>query len=363
MAKPIRVGIIGASAAGGWARDGHVPAVQGLDGLEFAAVAANSQKTADAAARAFGVTSAYGSGMDLIRAEGVDLVTVATRVPDHRELALAALAAGKHVYCEWPLGRGLAEAEEMAAAARAAGVHAAIGLQLRGNPVVRRARELVSSGAIGRVLSVSLYSATAGFGPIVPTPYLYLEEPANFANLVTIQGAHTVDLAIAVSGALADLSALATAQYPEIKAGEDGERRPRTTFDHLLLQSRLVHGGTLALEVAGGRPPETPFRLELTGERGTLRLDGGGARGFQSGRLTLSLDGVAQPVDEGELAAMPDAAANVAGVYAALRDDITSGTFTVAGFDHAVQLTRLVADQLESSRTGSRMLAAGWPER
>ena len=362
MAKPIRVGIIGASAEGGWAREGHVPAVQALDGLEFVAVATNSQKSAEASARAFGVPAAYGSGMDLIRAPDIDLVTVATRVPEHRELVLAALAGGKHVYSEWPLGAGMAETEEMAQAASAAGVHTAIGLQLRGSPVVRRARELIVSSVVGRVLSVRVYSATAGFGPDVPEPYLYLEAPENFANLVTIQGAHTVDLAIMVAGALEDLSALATAQYPEIKAGNTGERRPRTTFDHLLIQSRLVGSGTLSVEVAGGRPPETPFRLEVVGEAGVLQLDGGAARGFQSGRLRLSLGGVPQHVDEGELAAMPDAAANVAGVYAALRDDILRGTFTVAGFSHAVKLTRLVSDILSSSLAGSRAKAADWPE-
>jgi predicted dehydrogenase len=271
--KTLRVGIIGASAEGGWAREGHVPAVQGLAGLELVAVATNSQKTADAAAKAFGVPGAYGSGRELIRAGGIDLVTVATRVTDHRELVLAAIDAGLHVYSEWPLGRGVAEAEEMAAAARRAGIHAAIGLQLRGSPVVRRARDLIASGALGRVLSVSTYAATAGFGPDVPAPSLYLEDPANFANLVTIQGAHTIDLAIALAGALGEASALATAQYPEINP--DGERRQRVTFDHLLVQGRLAAGGTVSAEVAGGRPPATPFHLEVVGERGILRLDGG----------------------------------------------------------------------------------------
>ena len=355
----LRVGIIGANAESGWARDGHVPAVQGLAGLEFVAVATNNQKTADASAEAFGVPAAYGSGMELIRAGGIDLVTVATRVPDHRELVLAAIGAGMHVYSEWPLGRSVAEAEEMAAAARKAGIHAAIGLQLRGSPIVRRTHDLIASGALGRVLSVSTYSATAGFGPDVPAPFVYLEDPASFANLVTIQGAHTIDLAIAVTGGLSDASALATAQYPEINAA--GERRQRTTFDHLLMQSRLAAGGTLSAEVAGGRPPETPFTMNVVGEKGSFRLDGGAPRGFQSGRLTLSRDGEAQHVDEGELAAMPDAAANVAGVYAALRDDIASRTFTVTGFDHAVRLTRLIDDLLASSAEGRRRDANDWP--
>ncbi len=355
----LRVGIIGASAEGGWGRDGHVPAVQGLPGLELAAVATNSRKTAAAAGKAFGVSAAYGSGMELIRAGGIDLVTVATQVPDHRELVLAAIDAGLHVYSEWPLGRSVAEAAEMASAARAAGIHAAVGLQLRGSPAVRRARTLIASGAIGRVLGMSLYSATAGFGPDVPAPFVYLEDPESFANLVTIQGAHTVDLAVALAGGVAEASALATARYSEIDA--DGKRRSRTTFDHLLVQGRLAAGGTLSAEVAGGRPPETPFVLDVVGAKGALRLDGGAPRGAQSGRLTLSLNGGLEQVEEGELAAMPAAAANVAGVYANLRDDIVNGSFTVPGFDHAVQLTQLITDLLASSQSGRRATGSGWP--
>ncbi|GJD50876.1 D-apiose dehydrogenase [Methylobacterium crusticola] len=360
MTKPLRVGIIGASAEGGWARDAHVPAVRALDGLELAAIATSRRETADASARAFGVAAAYGDALDLVRAPDIDLVTVAVRVPAHRALVLAALAAGKHVYCEWPLGRDAAEAEEMAAAARAAGVRAAIGLQLRGNPAVRRARALVASGAIGRLLGVSVSSATAAFGPDVPAGMLYAEEPGNGANLVTIQGAHTVDLAVAVAGALRDASALATTRYPSVRVG--GERAARTTFDHLLVQGRLAGGGTLSVEVAGGRPPETPFRLEAVGEAGILRLDGGAARGVQSGRLTLTRDGAVQPLDAAGPAGLPEAAINVAGIYAALRDDIAGGTSETAGFEHAARLTRLVEDLLASSRDGGRRPAGRWPE-
>ena len=362
MARTIRVGIIGASAQGGWARDSHVPAVKGLASLEFAAVATNSQATAAPAARAFGVPSALGSGLELARSPDVDLVAVCTRVPDHRDIVLAAISAGKHVYCEWPLGRDAAEAEEMASAARRAGVLTAVGLQLRCSPTVRRAQSLIASGAIGRLLSASAYSSTAGFGPNVPDPFLYLEEPANFANLVTIQGAHTVDLAVAIAGALVDLNALTTRQYPKIAAGADGGRRPRVTFDHLLLQGRLAAGGALSVEVAGGRPPEdTPFSLRLVGDRGVIDLDGGAMRGLQSGRVGLALNGARRAIDEGELASLPDAAANVGGVYAGLRDAIDGGSSVVADFDHAVRLTRLVTDLLASSETGARSTSRDWP--
>ena len=104
-----------------------------------------------------------------------------------------------------------------------------------------------------------------------------------------------------------------------------------------------------------------PFHFEVIGEVGSLALDGGAMRGFQSGRLALRLNGEQQPIEEGELSGLPETAMNVAGVYAALRDDIRHGSFTVPGFDHAVRLTRLVDDLLASSATGTRKPERDWP--
>ncbi len=355
MASCLRVGIIGANARGGWAADSHVPAVQGLHGLTLDAIATNRQDTADEAAHAFGTPKAYASGSALIADPDIDIVTIATRVPDHRALVLEAIAAGKHVYSEWPLGRGSAEADEMARAADAASVHHAIGLQLRASPAVRAALDLIKAGAIGRLLSVSAFSSSAGFGPDVPAPFVYLEDPAAFANLVTIQGAHTLDLVCLLGGAPIDLSALASRQFPEIRAGGDRVLRRRETFDHLLVQGRFEGGGPFAIEVAGGRKGDTPFYLDIMGERGSLRLDGGAPRGLQSGRIGLIENGHRVTVDEGELAAMPDAAINVAGVYATLRDDIRDDAGRGTGFGHAVRLSQLIESALVSSDEGRRV--------
>ena len=361
-AKPLRVGIIGASAERGWAKDSHVPAVQALAGLELVAVASGSPEKAEAAARAFGAKTGYAEARDLVQDPDVDLVTVAVKVPDHREIVLAALAAGKHVYCEWPLGCNLAQTEEMAAAADQAGVHVAIGLQTRQNPAAQKARELLASGAVGRLLSARIYSTTMAFGPKVESAMAFGEDAANGVTLVTIQGAHTLDFVVAMLGGLADISALITTQYPQIQIGDTSLPQPRTTPDHLLVQARLAEGGALSLEVAGGRPAAaTPFRLEVTGEIGILGLEGGAPRGFQSGRLQLTFNGQPVPVDEGELASLPDAAANVAGVYASLRDDILHGTRTTPDFHHAVRLARLVDAVLSSAATGVRQTIGDWP--
>ncbi|MET1083065.1 MAG: Gfo/Idh/MocA family oxidoreductase [Burkholderiales bacterium] len=361
MTKTLRVGIIGANARGGWAAESHVPAVQGLDGLELVAVATNKQETAEEAAHAFGVSRAYPNGLALITDPDIDVVTVATRVPDHRELVMAAIAAGKHVYSEWPLGPTSADADAMSRAADGAGIHHAIGLQLRGSPSVKAAIDLLRSRTIGRLLSISGFSSTAGFGPDVPSPFAYLEDPSNFANLVTIQGAHTLDLVMALGGTPARLSALTSRQFPTIRLGDDGAEHQRETFDHLLVQGQFGGGTPFAIEVAGGRKGETPFFLDVIGEEGKLRLEGGAPRGLQSGRIALLRNGEQVRMTDGEQSALPEGALNVAGVYAELRDDIRHDTRIVRGFDHAAGLTRMIEAVLRSSSEGRSIVAQGWP--
>ena len=200
MDDVLRVGIIGASAERGWAKISHVPAVQELPGLALHAVVGSSQASADAAARAFGIGIAHADAARLFRDPSIDIVAVAVKVPDHRALVLEAVAAGKHLYCEWPLGRHKAATPPRAPALPAAGVHAAIGLQARADPAVRQARRLVASGAVGRILSAHIVSTTMAFGPEVEPAMAFAEDPANGVTLPSIQGAHTLDRAALLGG-------------------------------------------------------------------------------------------------------------------------------------------------------------------
>ncbi|MFO1193633.1 MAG: Gfo/Idh/MocA family oxidoreductase [Rhodoferax sp.] len=118
--RRLRVGIAGLQPGRSWAARAHVPALRALSGLyEIAGVANTSRARAEAAAAACGVARAFGSVAELCASPDVDIVAVTVKVPHHRELVKSAIDAGKHVYCEWPLGNGLAEAEELAALARA----------------------------------------------------------------------------------------------------------------------------------------------------------------------------------------------------------------------------------------------------
>ena len=361
MSRVLRVAVIGASLERGWANQSHLPALRSLNGLELAGVSGKTQETADATAAAVGAQRGY-KGVDSMIADPlIDLITVAVRVPAHRELVLKALKAGKHVYCEWPLGRTVQESEELRDAATAAGVHVAIGLQTRMNPALRKAQELIEAGTLGRVLSARMYSGTVAFGPTVSESDSYLEDPASGATHLTIHGGHAIDAVVALLGKLDALDALGTIQYKRIDVEKGTRELERTIPDHLLIQARLDAGAGVGIEVDGGRQPsDTTFRFDITGERQSLTLAGGAAVGFQAGRLALLLDGKRQAVDEGELAGMPEAAANVGAVYAALRDDIAGNTRTVPDFDHAVKLSRLLRDVDRSANSGQRSRRADW---
>lgn len=353
MSKTLGVGIIGASAARGWAKDSHIPAVNGVKGLRLAAVAAGDEKKAHDAKEAFDAGAGYASGFDLIKDPAVDIVTVAVKVPDHRELVLAAIAAGKHVYCEWPLGKNVSEAEEMSGHATKAGVRTAIGLQMRSSAAVLHACKALQEGRIGRPLSARIVSNTAAFGPDVEQAMQFGEDPANGVTLVSIQGGHTFDLAMAVLGEVKSMSAMTTTQYPQVRIGDDPNLKPRSTSDHVFLMAQFVSSVPVSIEVAGGRPKDAPTIFEVTGTKGTLAIKGGAMRGVQSGRLKWFLDDEAQSIDEGTIASLPDAAANVAGIYALLRDDILNGTAKAPGFEHAVRLARFV-DAVLTSPTNHR---------
>src|SRR3712207_4633650 len=154
MAEKIRVGIVGATVTpggSGWGANAHVPALRALPDFALTAVCTAHEATAQASAGAFGAELAFHDVAELLAHPDIDPVAVVVRVPGHHRLVRSALEAGKAVFCEWPLGAGLAEAEDMANLARVRSASTAVGLQARSDPTFMYARELVQQGYIGEL--------------------------------------------------------------------------------------------------------------------------------------------------------------------------------------------------------------------
>src|SRR5437867_10524644 len=193
-AKRIRVGIIGANPDRGWAAQAHIPALKSLrDDFEITALSTTRRGSADAAGKLFGVPAAFDNHLELVNNPTVDVVAVTVKVPHHLELATAALDAGKAVYCEWPLGNGLSEAETLAALAKKKGVLAVAGLQARSAPAVAYVRDLVKQGYVGEVLSTTLVGAGMGWGPTVEPFNVYLNDRKNGATMLSTARRHAAD--------------------------------------------------------------------------------------------------------------------------------------------------------------------------
>src|SRR6266436_4820058 len=209
--KKIRVGIIGASPDRGWAADAHIPALKSLsDDFEITALSTSRRESADAASKLFGVPTAFDNHQDLVSSSAVDVVAVTVKVPYHLELATAALDADKAVYCEWPLGNGLNEAETLAALAKKKNVLAVVGLQARSAPSVAYVRDLIEQGYVGEVLSTSLVGSGMGWGPTVEPYNAYLNDRKNGATMLSIPLGHTADALCHCLGEVRELTATMT---------------------------------------------------------------------------------------------------------------------------------------------------------
>src|SRR5437764_1765767 len=179
------VGIIGVSPARGWAATAHIPALRALTNYEIRALSAHSAESARAAGEVFGVSAVFSDHEQLVSQPDIDMVAVTVKVPHHRELVSAALAAGKAVYCEWPLGRDLDDAKAMAALAAKQGVHTVVGLQGRQAPAVELVSDLVRDGYVGDVLSTTIVGLSIP-GDTVVTANAYMLDNTNGASLLTI---------------------------------------------------------------------------------------------------------------------------------------------------------------------------------
>lgn len=359
--KPLRVGIIGADTKASWAGAAHVPAIQANPALVLAAVATRHEESAKAAAAAFGAERWYANAYDLINDDSIDIVTVAVKVPAHRELVLAALAAKKAVYCEAPLGANHAETEEMAAAAKSS--HTAIGLQGRHNPSVRRAIEIIASGQLGRLLSAQVKATTFGFGPQSPSVYDYFNKAASGASFLTITTAHVLDIVEAVLGKITEVDARTELLWPEIELVDTGTVSRREIPDHVDIIAKTALGAAVSVQVlAGVAPEDAEFVLNIRGSQGSLTLMGNHLAGVQVGDLTLSSSTefappespIAHGLSPTAAGFWAGAAINVGEVYASLAKDLQLGTFNTPGFAQAAHSNRLISAVECAAQTGQR---------
>ncbi len=361
MADKIRVGIVGATVTqggSGWGEHAHVPALKALPNYELKAVCTSHEDTAKASAAAFGAERAFHRFSDMTAAPDVDLIVVCVRVPGHRDLVMAGLQAGKAVFCEWPLGKHLAEAEEMAGLATQRSLKTAVGLQARSEPAILYARDLIREGYVGEVLTANL--TTSAQAQLQRGPgRIWQGDRANGANTLTIAGGHAIDALCAVLGELAEVSARVSTRIPEWRNLE-GALVKVDAPDSINVIGRLTSGAEVSVNIAAVPSNPGGNRLEIYGREGALVISAKGALSLgpcqiQAGRGKEPMAAMPIPskyklVPEGTPAGQPY---NVAQAYARMADALRGGPSFDVDFTLAVQRHKLI-DAIERSSTTGR---------
>ncbi len=361
------VGIIGVNPTWGWAATAHIPALRALPNYEVRALSATSAEAARAAGEAFGVAAVFSHHDELVAQPDVDVVAVTVKVPHHRELVSAALAAGKAVYCEWPLGRDLDDARAMAALATEQGVRAVVGLQARQAPAIAFVRDLLSDGYVGEVLSTTMVGLSIP-GDVVIQPNVYMLDGNNGANLLTVAVGHSLDTLNHVLGEFADLSAVSAIRRPLITAEQSREQIVKTAPDQIAVIGTLTSGATASVHVREAVAGGVGFLWEINGTDGTLRITADAALPEIFPLTVAGVRGSGEPAELAIPAALTQKwpaltslegapAYNVGRAYAAFAADIDNGTHTVPDFADAVRRHEVIAAIERSAASGERVKA------
>jgi predicted dehydrogenase len=273
MADKIRLGLIGASVTGTWSARSHLPAAQTSSDMELTAVCTTRVDSAEAARRAWGARLAFDDYRKMIASPEIDAIAVVVRVPSHYPPTKAALEAGKHVYCEWPLGRTTAEAVELAALAKTNGLVTAVGLQARVNPAVMYMKEQVEAGFVGEVMAVHVSLMREGVLSR-PSHRTWQRDAELGANTLTIANGHTVDAMRFVSGDFNRLSAVVATQAKQWLDTGTNTWLDVTSPDNVLISGQLANSAVASVHIGAIPFGGSGYRMEIYGRDGTLVATG-----------------------------------------------------------------------------------------
>jgi predicted dehydrogenase len=365
MPDKIRLGLIGASIKGTWSARSHLPALQASSDVELTAVCTTKSDSAEAARRAWGARLAFDDYRKMIASPEIDAVAVVVRVPSHYAPTKAALEAGKHVYCEWPLGRTTAEAVELSALANANGLATAVGLQARVNPALMHMKELVTAGFVGEVMAVHVSLMREGV-LTRPSHRTWQRDAELGANTLTIANGHTADAMRFVVGDFGRLSAVVATQAKQWLDSGTNALLDVTSPDNVLLSGRLANGAVVSVHVGAIPFAGSGYRMEIYGREGTLVASGEDSPQLSTVSLHATKGGAntLTPIPVPERFTLvspgtpPGEALNVGQMYTLFAQAVHNRTSHQPTFGTAVDLHRLVDAIKQASDSGREVTFA-----
>ena len=270
--KPkLRLGLIGSGFMGKTHVFGFAAAARVFDlpfEVEFRTLADISMSLAEPAAAALGFANASEDWRSLASDPDIDLVDITAPNALHKEMALAAIAAGKHVYCEKPLAPLARDAREMADAAETAGLKTQVGFNYLCNPMLALARDMIVSGELGEIRSYRGVHAE-DYMTDASSPFTFRHDPAGGGALADI-GSHALATAEFLLGPIARVMGDCVTAIGERPDGKGGRRAVEVDdIGRAFLRFEMGATGTIEANwIAAGRKMQHDF--EVYGTKGAL---------------------------------------------------------------------------------------------
>ena len=285
--QPIRIGFVG---AGGIVRTRHAPGLRQVPGVEFKVVANRSAESSERAAREFGVERTARDWREVVESNDVDAVWIGTHPYMHREITIAALEHGKHVFCQARMAMDYQDAKAMWEAAEKSDKTTMLcppPHYMRGDRVIRR---MLSEGFVGTPLNVVVRSYA--------DPYADPSKPRLWRQESEISGYNTLDVGMMIEvmhrwlGFATRVTAFEKTFYPTRPDGQGGQA-PVERPDTLSAIAELESGALATLTWSGvARHAAGGNSFEIYGSDGTIRYlfgqDGPGQGTILAGKASDS---------------------------------------------------------------------------
>jgi predicted dehydrogenase len=242
----------------------------------LAAVCGRNKEAVEAAAKRFGYEKAYTDWKKMLNDPNVRLFDNGGPNDAHAKPCITAAEAGKHILCEKPLGRTAKESKQMLNAVNKAGVKHMVAFNYRFVPAIRLARNLIESGALGRIYHFRAVYLQEWIMPHYNTPIIWrLQKNIAGSGALGDLGAHIIDLAHYLVGGIKSLSAMTRTFIEERPLGDGSGKMGKVDVDDAFAAVMEFENGALgtveATRFAGGR--KNGQNLEINGENGTIRFN------------------------------------------------------------------------------------------